>query len=293
MAFSIKHAKVSAIADGADTSLVLPSDWNAALVVAGADVGGIPYCPTAATIATAAGLKWNPTAAAGEGLILAAGTATTAVSALSQTQTWNNAAVAFNALDFTVTDTASAAGSNALRIRGGAAGTTNLLSVNKSGQVVCGPTSVGSTALPSLCFPSDLNTGFYLGTGNQMIFTVANADRMNFSDGLKLHASSYIGFSNTAYSVYGTAMDIAISRVSAGVLGVGNGTAADFSGRPKLTSTIHAGVAIASLNASPTTGEIQSVTDSLVPVIGSTVVAGGAAKALVWWNGANWTVIGK
>ena len=29
MAITVKHSKVSAVADGADTSLVRPSDWNA------------------------------------------------------------------------------------------------------------------------------------------------------------------------------------------------------------------------------------------------------------------------
>lgn len=53
------------------------------------------------------------------------------------------------------------------------------------------------------------------------------------------------------------------------------------------------GVAIASLPASPLVGMIMRVTDSLVPVIGNTVSAGGAAPALVWYNGTNWTVIGK
>jgi hypothetical protein len=40
-------------------------------------------------------------------------------------------------------------------------------------------------------------------------------------------------------------------------------------------------------------GQIYVVTDSLTPTVGSNVAAGGAAVALVWSNGANWTVIGK
>lgn len=49
-------------------------------------------------------------------------------------------------------------------------------------------------------------------------------------------------------------------------------------------------VAIASLPATPATGMVMGVTDSLAPVIGSTVASGGAAPALVWYNGANWKV---
>ncbi len=82
-----------------------------------------------------------------------------------------------------------------------------------------------------------------------------------------------------------------IATLAAGLVGIGS-TAAGFDGRLKLTSAIHAAVAIGSLNASPTAGEIQSVNDALVPVIGNAVAASGAAFALVCWNGAQWTVIG-
>jgi len=34
------------------------------------------------------------------------------------------------------------------------------------------------------------------------------------------------------------------------------------------------------------------VTDATAPVVGSTVTGGGAAAALVWYNGASWTVLG-
>ena len=83
-----------------------------------------------------------------------------------------------------------------------------------------------------------------------------------------------------------------VSWISNGLVGIGTGAQGSFAGRLKLTSAIAVGVAVASLNAAPTTGEIQSVTDSLAPALGATVAAGGAAKALVWYNGANWTVIG-
>ena len=52
-----------------------------------------------------------------------------------------------------------------------------------------------------------------------------------------------------------------------------------------------AGVVVASL-PTPTTGMMARVTDATLPVIGSAVAGGGAAQALVWYNGANWTVIG-
>jgi hypothetical protein len=37
---------------------------------------------------------------------------------------------------------------------------------------------------------------------------------------------------------------------------------------------------------------LTRVTDATAPAVGSTVTGGGAAAALVWYNGANWSVIG-
>jgi hypothetical protein len=53
------------------------------------------------------------------------------------------------------------------------------------------------------------------------------------------------------------------------------------------------GIAISALPASPYLGMMTVVNNALSPTIGSTVVAGGSAKAIVWWNGAAWTVMGK
>jgi hypothetical protein len=49
---------------------------------------------------------------------------------------------------------------------------------------------------------------------------------------------------------------------------------------------------VATLPGTPGTGMIARVSDALAPAIGATVAAGGAAYALVNYNGANWTVIG-
>ena len=49
---------------------------------------------------------------------------------------------------------------------------------------------------------------------------------------------------------------------------------------------------VATLPGTPGTGMIARVTDALAPTIGTTVASGGAAYALVNYNGANWTVIG-
>ena len=87
MAFQRVH---TASADGTFSSSGAAA-WNAAHGVSGATVGGIPYFPTATSEAMS-GMTWNASGAAGEGLAIAAGTATTAVAALSSSVTLNNAA---------------------------------------------------------------------------------------------------------------------------------------------------------------------------------------------------------
>jgi hypothetical protein len=50
---------------------------------------------------------------------------------------------------------------------------------------------------------------------------------------------------------------------------------------------------VATLPATPLAGMMARVTDATTPTVGSTVTGGGAAAALCWYNGTNWTVIGK
>ena len=204
MALSITHSFVSAIPDGADATLVRPSDWNdshalagfgtgveTALAVnvgsAGAFVtfngalgtpssgtltnctglpvagggtglavgtsGAVPYFNATTTMASSALLAqygvitgggagaapyttsgFTFGAATGEGLVYAAGTATTDVAAFSLTRTNNNAAVA-TGVKWTFTDTTSAAGFLPFQILGTSTGAANLFSVDKSGNI--------------------------------------------------------------------------------------------------------------------------------------------------------------
>ena len=49
---------------------------------------------------------------------------------------------------------------------------------------------------------------------------------------------------------------------------------------------------VATLPGTPAVGMIARVTDATAPAVGVTVTGGGAAAALVWYNGANWSVLG-
>lgn len=51
--------------------------------------------------------------------------------------------------------------------------------------------------------------------------------------------------------------------------------------------------AFANLPASPMIGDLAQVTDSSVNTLGATVAGGGIFRVLVWFNGTDWTVIGK
>jgi len=64
--------------------------------------------------------------------------------------------------------------------------------------------------------------------------------------------------------------------------------ALDTTGSVRVTT----GLTVATLPAAPTVGMIARVTDASAPTIGSTVAGGGAANALCWYNGTNWTVMG-
>lgn len=98
----------------------------------------------------------------------------------------------------------------------------------------------------------------------------------------------------SATSAYSGTTDTGLSRISAGLIGVGTGAAGSFAGRAKLTTTIYGGVTVANLPASPTAGEVAYVTDgSATPAWGDTVTGGGSTKILVWYNGTAWTAIGK
>ena len=220
--------------------------------------GAILFSTSSTVLAQSTGFTWNATGAAGEGLAIAAGTATTAVAALSSSVTLNNAAVAFVPYDFTVVDTASAAGMLPWRIRGGAAGTTTLFSLDKSGNITFNGV-ITSTTQPLYIQPTAAGTIQLYTTGAVRI---------------------------------GTASDASLSYISTGLIGVGTGAGGSFAGRIKLTSTITAAVAVGSLNASPTIGEVQTVNDALaVTVKGATVAAGGSAVCQVMWNSSAWVGI--
>ncbi len=112
----------------------------------------------------------------------------------------------------------------------------------------------------------------------------------NFATLNEINANGIFAWSSdSAFATVGT-VDTGVSRLSPGIVAVGNGTLGDFSGSVEATNFMVVAVAIGSLPGSAPIGTIACVSDALVPVIGSPVAAGGSAKALVWNNGSAFTV---
>ena len=122
-----------------------PSTTNYALAVSAGDI----YLNGVATTNTIFFQTGNSQrgfigGAAGQGLAITAGTATTDVAALSITRTNNNAAV-LRGVEFLFTDTTSGA-FTPLWIKGGAAAATSLLKLSKAGLLDCPSYAVGGAA---------------------------------------------------------------------------------------------------------------------------------------------------
>lgn len=176
MAFSI----VPVTAADASFSTAGAAAWAAGMTVSGATVGGIPYCPTAASIVTGSGFVFNASGVAGDGLAISAGTATTDRQALSVTQTWN-ASVNFTAFKYSVIDTSS--GGSALHSAwyGGSAGTTALMTLSKAGAAVFASSVTGYGVIVSngqnLVFSS---YGILAPSGSDGNFAIYNSSANNF-----------------------------------------------------------------------------------------------------------------
>lgn len=223
MAFARKHPTA---ADGTFSGAGVIA-WEEAHSVVDATSGGIPYFSSTTTEGSSALLtagaivlgggaatapltsaKMSESATAGGGLILAAGTAVGAgVAAMSMTRTNNNAAVDTGVL-LTYIDTISASGFFAFKILGGAAGTTNLLTVTKVGNI--------STA------------GGYEGVTASLSSYISSPAHYSEVNG----ALGYLA---------GATSDTNLSRISAGLWGVGTGSAGSTAGSLSLTNSTHAG----------------------------------------------------
>ena len=114
--------------------------------------------------------------------------------------------------------------------------------------------------------------------------------RLNPGTNLVLGNGEMFAFSSTAAS--SSTVDTALGRNAAGVVEVNNGTFGTFVD-VKVRTVIHNGYTVATL---PTgvAGMVAYVTDGAAALAwGATVTGGSTTHYLCWYNGTNWTVVGK
>ena len=214
------YAGVSGYANIWATVRGSPTASNAVIQVT--DGGGTSIDSAAGTFTrlyTGNALKGEFVDVAGAGWYITAGTATTDVPALSATQTWNAVGVTFKGWDFTITDTASAAGSLAMRIRGGAAGTTTLFSTDKNGKATVVSLSVNDLLFVAI---SSNNALLQVGSGQRFDFSNLNDGNMN----VPIRAS-IVALADAA-ATQSQSTDTALARNAAGIVEVNNGTAGTY-----------------------------------------------------------------
>ena len=105
------------------------------------------------------------------------------------------------------------------------------------------------------------------------------------------NASNYV---RAALSSTSTAVTLAAETAGTGADNIPLNLTAAGTGTIKVNSVAEVVVSstVAGLPAAPVVGMLTRVTDATAPVVGTTVAGGGAAAALCWYNGANWSVIG-
>ena len=104
-------------------------------------------------------------------------------------------------------------------------------------------------------------------------------------------ASNYV---RAALSSTSTAVTLTAETAGTGADNIPLNLTAAGTGTIKVNSVAEVVVSstVAGLPAAPVVGMLTRVTDATAPVVGMTVAGGGAAAALVWYNGTAWSVIG-
>ena len=230
------------------------------LTLSGLTAGRLVYTGVGGLISASANGLWDGTnfsvngklsigQTAGAGPSITAGTATTDVAALSVTRTNNNAAVA-TGVKFAFTDTTSAAGFLPFQVLGGAAAATNLLSVDKAGNISATSYTVDGSSSVSMSNGSGYLTLRNISGGNGVGASAAGND-IGSAGYFSANATTFTLNSGVAFgwtasasdARTGTAKDTSISRVSAGVLGVGTGAAGSVAGTISAAAYISGGSA--------------------------------------------------
>ena len=154
---------------------------------------------------------------------LAAGTATTAVSPLTITQTWNGSGIVFPGIVFNATDTLSAAGTLFLDLQ---ISGSSKLSFQKTGKIV------GNGANPYLYLDNAAGSQLGYGTGilnnggNSLTWAVGGTEVARVDNAGLFSVASGGGYQWSSTSASSGSKDIILLRDAAGILAQRNGTTA-------------------------------------------------------------------
>lgn len=212
-------------------------------------------------------------ATAGQGPSIVAGTATTAVSPLSITQTWNASGVVFPGIVYNVTDTASATGRTFWDMQISGTSMAKVYIVNSSNNTTLlemhgqatnkacglylydGPDSANAAAAVFGIATAGtwFGTGSALvigsnksGTGTQKPIVIGGYNGSAWVDWVQISTAGATGFGALPFGGAATvtgALDAAFSRIGAGIIGVGTGAAGSVAGTLDATLYKAAGTA--------------------------------------------------
>jgi len=166
--------------------------------------------------------------------------------------------------------------------------------------------TTGLSALDLTLFRDAANTLAQRNGVNAQAFNLYNTytDASNYERGALRYDSNVLGLHSQALGT-GTVRNIQIGGTASGInthmlVGVASRLVRfNHSGTTYFEVNTNSGEiklaldrTLSQLSATPAVGMIARVTDATSPTVGSTVTGGGAAAALCWYNGTNWTVIG-
>lgn len=163
-------------------------------VPSGGTANAILYLNSSGALSSSSSLKFGPTA--GQGVTLAAGTATTDVKALDITQTWNSGGTTFTAAIINVTDTASSSNSKLLRLLVGSA---SRVEIYKNGNIYA---TDAYDAMAATAIPAGGTTGKgyrFFSTANFGVFGGSGAPTLSAAKGSLYLRSDGSGVSDRAY----------------------------------------------------------------------------------------------
>jgi hypothetical protein len=189
------------------------------------------------------------------------GSATTP--SLDITQTWNTSGAA-TGLRLSVTDTASAAGSNLLELRGGAAGTTSLFSVSKAGAVALSSNIVGAGSVSGYTYyitNNSANAGLLVRSDSAPTIALGSNDDVKLTRDAANTLAQRNGTNAQAFRIYNTFTDASnyerakiawesnVLRIGTEKLGTGTARALEFQTDGVTRLTIAANGVITSASA--------------------------------------------